>query len=634
MKTRLLLLLAACLLQGACIQPDARPTADAWVALVGKSLKDPAYAFVENDPKLPNVLIYGDSISIDYTPVVRHELADVANVYRLHRNGEHSGNFVRYMNEMHDAMRDESLRSPWRFEWDVIHFNVGLHDIKYWKDGRRDKVHGTQVSSLEQYEKNLREIIGYLKETAPGARLIFATTTPVPENARGRYVGDAIRYNAVAMEVLADYPEIEINDLYALTRPNQAAWSRQEGNVHFNDEGVAAQGRVVAAMIRDNLPVANLKRDSTTDRPNILLIMSDDQGWGDTGYNGHPDLQTPNLDALRDAGMSFDHFYAAAPVCSPTRASVMTGRHPKRMGIDNPNEGKLRDEEITIAEIAGSLGYVTAHFGKWHLGTMTTDVKDSNRGAPGNIADFGPPWQHGYDIAFATEAKVPTFDPMRDPDNPDEWFGTAYWLGEGDAVPYDDPTLAGDDSRVIVDRLIPFIESQADKEQPFFATVWLHSPHDPVVADPDDPTYADHDGLTDGQKDYYSIVTKLDHEIGRIVRALDDLGIAGDTLVAFTSDNGASDQFAGSNGHFRGYKQDVYEGGIRVPSLLVWPGVIPAGSSSNVPTITHDYMPTLLDIWNAEDRFPADRPLDGRSLMPLVRGEAVPPRQLAFAFTR
>jgi arylsulfatase A-like enzyme len=384
-----------------------------------------------------------------------------------------------------------------------------------------------------------------------------------------------------------------------------------------------------------NRPDTELNAGPMPNRPNIILLMSDDQGWGDTGFNGHPVLQTPNLDRLAAMGINFSHFYAAAPVCSPTRASVITGRHPKRMGIDNPNSGELPHEEITIAEIARSLGYVTAHFGKWHLGTMTHDVKDSNRGAPGNTDEYSPPWEHGYDVVFATEAKVPTFDPMNDPENPGQDYGAAYWAGENQPVPYTDTSLLGDDSRIMMDRLVPFIENKVRNDQRFFATVWLHSPHDPVVADPSDDTYKDHPDLTDAQRTYYTIVTQMDRQIGRLWETLEEQGIADNTLLAFTSDNGPSHVYTGSTGGLRGFKQDLYEGGIRVPGFLVWPGTIPAGLHSDEAVITHDYLPTLLDIWQADASvYPADRPLDGRSMMPLVRGETPPPRKMSFAFTR
>jgi len=305
------------------------------------------------------------------------------------------------------------------------------------------------------------------------------------------------------------------------------------------------------------------------------------------------------------------------------------------MGIDNPNSGGMPAEEITVAEIARDLGYLTAHFGKWHLGTMTHSIEDSNRGAPGNTEDYKPPWENGYDVVFATEAKVPTFDPMDDPENRGNFYGTAYWTGAAQPVPHTDPSLLGDDSRVLMDRVIPFIENAVTHDKPFFTTVWLHSPHDPVVADPADQTFTDIAGLTEDQRTYYTIVTAMDRQIGRLWKTLEEQGILENTLIAFTSDNGPSPVYAGSAGGLRGFKFDLYEGGVRVPGILVWPGTIPAGRSSDAPVITHDYLPTLLDIWQVdESAYPADRPLDGQSMLPLIHGESPAERDLAFAFTK
>ena len=221
----------------------------AWESLLSENQKSQAaYAYVENNPALPNVLIYGDSISIGYTPRVREQLSGKVNVYRLHTNGGDSSTFIPKMTALHQAMAD-----AWDFEWDVIHFNVGLHDLKYVVDGKLDKVNGQQVNSTEVYRKNLVEIIRYLKRLAPGAKLIFATTTPVPEGEAGRVAGDANRYNQVAMEVIRDYPDIVVNDLYAFTKPNQPQWWTKPGNVHFQDVGKNAQGDIVAQVILESL---------------------------------------------------------------------------------------------------------------------------------------------------------------------------------------------------------------------------------------------------------------------------------------------------------------------------------------------------------------------------------------------
>ncbi|TWU44197.1 Alpha-L-fucosidase [Novipirellula aureliae] len=231
----------------------SNPARDAWAKLAGKSVGRPEFAFVENDPALPNVLIYGDSISIMYTQRVREKLKDKANVYRLYCNGGDSSSFIAKMTKMHEAMRDEKLDQPWTFDWDVIQFNIGLHDLKYISANKLDKQNGKQVTTLQEYQKNLDEIVGYLKKLAPEAKLIFATTTPVPEGEPGRFAGDAVKYNKVAEEVMSKYPEITINDLYSFTKPNQQVWWNKPGDVHYKPEGRSAQGDEVARIILESL---------------------------------------------------------------------------------------------------------------------------------------------------------------------------------------------------------------------------------------------------------------------------------------------------------------------------------------------------------------------------------------------
>lgn len=226
----------------------------AWNELVDdKFAKRVAFDFVENDSELPNVLIYGDSISIAYTSQVRNVLEGQANVYRLHCNGGDSSTFIGKMTIMHEAMCSETLDAPWSFEWDVIHFNVGLHDLKYLADRKLDKEKGSQVSTIDEYKQNLEEIIVYLGELAPEAKLVFATTTPVPEGEPGRFAGDARKYNAAALDVLEGHPEIAVNDLFAFTLPNQPQWWTKPGNVHFNVAGKTAQGDEVATVILKQL---------------------------------------------------------------------------------------------------------------------------------------------------------------------------------------------------------------------------------------------------------------------------------------------------------------------------------------------------------------------------------------------
>jgi len=222
----------------------------AWKKLANKGA---AFEYVNPNKKLPNVLIYGDSISIGYTPTVRNTLEGKANVFRFFKNGQSSNKFIPFMEKMKTTMFQPNLKEGWDFDWDVIHFNVGLHDLKYVKDGKLDKVNGKQVNSIEAYKANLDAICKYLMKEYPKAKLIFATTTAVPEGAEGRFAGDSVKYNKAAKEVLVKYPSIQINDLYGFTKPNALKWYIKPGNVHYNSLGKTAQGKEVTQVIAENL---------------------------------------------------------------------------------------------------------------------------------------------------------------------------------------------------------------------------------------------------------------------------------------------------------------------------------------------------------------------------------------------
>ncbi len=366
--------------------------------------------------------------------------------------------------------------------------------------------------------------------------------------------------------------------------------------------------------------------------PNVILCMADDLGWGDVGFNGSAIARTPHLDVLAAQGMILRRFYAAAPVCSPTRGSVLTGRHPYRYGIYFANVGHLPQRETTLPELLHKQGYATGFFGKWHLGTLTREIRDSNRGGVLRHREhFSPPNEHGFLTYFATEAKVPTYDPLRAPrDKHDHRFwkplmeshghrpyGTAYW-SHGKVI---EENLAGDDSRVIMDRVIPFVEKAVAEEEPFLAVVWFHAPHWPVVAGEQDQTlYRD---LDDFSRQYFGCITALDRQMGRLWNCLETLGVADHTMLWFCSDNGpegrTESDAPGSAGPFRGRKRSLYEGGVRVPAFVVWPRVITPGQASNFPASTSDYLPTILDVLGLS--VPDDCPLDGTSLFPLLRGE-------------
>ena len=344
--------------------------------------------------------------------------------------------------------------------------------------------------------------------------------------------------------------------------------------------------------------------------PNIILAMADDLGWGDTGYNGHPQLRTPYLDEMARTGLRFDRFYAAAPVCSPTRGSCLTGRHPSRYGIFHANAGggpslySLPKEEVTLGEAVKPLGYGTGHFGKWHLGDFEGEQKSS-------------PSDHGFDEWFSTVRKVSTFEPE------------GYWHN-GELVT---ETLEGDDSAIIVSRALDFINRAVAERRPFLAVLWFHTPHLPVISKGNHQIiYNDHPGET---SNYWGAVSAMDEQIGRLRRELRRRDIADNTMLWFASDNGPegaeqSDERPGSAGRFRGRKRSLFEGGIRVPGILEWPARITEGRTVKMPVVTSDYYPTILDILGL-DRENQPRPLDGISLLPLIEGRITErPQPIAF----
>lgn len=200
--------------------------------------------------------------------------------------------------------------------------------------------------------------------------------------------------------------------------------------------------------------------------------MEDDLGWGDLGFNGNHFIDTQSLDDMAKNGIQMNRFHAASAVCSPTRGSTITGRHPERYGITHANLGHMKPEEITLAEAFKGQGYTTRHFEKWHLGTLTGREEDANRGGPDGSKDYSPPWLIGFDVCFSTEPKVLTRNPMVTPDHRSgdignrisgEHFGTYYWTSEERKATYN---LDGDDFRVIMDRVIPFINEAASQDTP------------------------------------------------------------------------------------------------------------------------------------------------------------------------
>ena len=315
---------------------------------------------------------------------------------------------------------------------------------------------------------------------------------------------------------------------------------------------------------------------ANSDKPNIILVMADDQGWGDTGYNGHPFVNTPALDTMAKDGFVFDRFYAAAPVCSPTRASVMTGRTPIRTKVTNHGR-YMRPHEQTIAETLKSAGYVTGMFGKVHLGS-------GQPGSPCNPSGMGfDEWVIGLNF----------FD--NDP-----------YLSRKGKIEHP----KGKGSVILMDEAIAFLKSHKDRDRPIFSVVWFPSPHDLHEEVPEGPS------LYDGKPHagYYREITLLDQQLGRLRREIREMGIADNTIVWYCSDNGGLVEETSGG---REKKGSIYEGGLRVPGIIEWPARKLRGRTS-VPVSTFDIYPTILAM--AGVQLHAPHPLDGIDVSDIIAG--------------
>ncbi len=334
-------------------------------------------------------------------------------------------------------------------------------------------------------------------------------------------------------------------------------------------------------------------------RPNIVLMMADDQGWGETGYNGHPHVQTPVLDEMSRTALRLDRFYAASPVCSPTRASVMTGRHANRSGAFAPN-WSTRPEEITLAQILKQAGYRTGHFGKWHLGAVKQD-------SPLN------PNRMGFDEYLSH----------------DNFFEMDPPLSRNGAPP---EIIKGESSEIVVAEAVNFTRKVQAEGKPFFIVIWFGSPHGPYSGKPEDVALYSKVPSEDMRRRFAEI-TAMDRAIGTYRQALRSLGVADTTLLWFNSDNGIpipneQDSF---NGGWRGTKGTVYEGGLRVPAIIEWPAVIKTPRTSSAACVTSDILPTVLDFLGLKHPAP-QRPIDGISLRPLIAGDSMKERPSPIGF--
>jgi arylsulfatase A-like enzyme len=378
---------------------------------------------------------------------------------------------------------------------------------------------------------------------------------------------------------------------------------------------------VVGGALATALPRSLLAEKKELDKPNIILCMADDMGWGDPGFNGNAIIKTPNLDAMAGAGIRFTRFYSGAPVCSPTRGSCLTGRHPYRYGIFFANVGHIRKDEITLAEALKTQGYTTAHFGKWHLGMLAPDFSGKGAGRKPK-ENYMTPGMSGFDEWFSTEYAVATWDPY-DPANVhgNKFDVRALYWHNGKNVT---EPLKGDDSRIIMDHAVPFIRKSAKDKTPFLAVIWFHAPHAPVVAGPEYRKM--YSNYSEDEQHYYGCITALDDQMGRLRKEIRDLGIAKSTMLWFCSDNGPEGKNGktgrnrGSAGPFRGRKRSLFEGGVRVPALLEWPARIEPNRLTDVPCCTSDYFPTTLDVLGFKMKGQPE-PIDGISLLSLIDGK-------------
>jgi arylsulfatase A-like enzyme len=336
-------------------------------------------------------------------------------------------------------------------------------------------------------------------------------------------------------------------------------------------------------------------------RPNIILIMSDDQGWGQTGYYHHPVLATPNLDEMARQGLRMDRFYAGAPVCSPTRASVLTGRSNDRSAVYSVGY-PIRRQEKTIAQALKNAGYHTAHFGKWHLDGL------KGPGVPILASDERNPGYLGFE----------------------EWLSTSNYFDMNPLLSRRGKfeSYTGGSSEVVVSEALKYIRSVKNDRDPFFVVIWLGSPHEPWTAsDADKKAFAGLDSLS---QNHYGELVEMDRNIGVLRQSLRAMGIADNTLVWFNSDNGGLKNFGPETvGGLRGFKGDVYEGGLRVPCIIEWPSVIKP-HQSNFPGVTMDIFPTIADILKLPEQ-DMPYPVDGISLQKLFTA-AMATRQKGIGF--
>jgi arylsulfatase A-like enzyme len=377
-------------------------------------------------------------------------------------------------------------------------------------------------------------------------------------------------------------------------------------------------GSAVAAALIAGAPISSPA--APRQRPNVLFILADDLGWGDLSCYGRPDYRTPNLDRLAQQGVRFTNAYSAAPVCTPTRCAFITGRYPARatVGLEEPIiERKQLGERIktvglppehpTIASLLKGNGYDTALVGKWHLGYLP---------------EYGPN-RHGFNEFFGILSGAGDFFTHTDPAGAPDLYE--------DLVPVE---RAGYMTDLLTERAIQYMARP--RKRPFYLSLHYTAPHWPWEGSEDEQVSRTlkqgYGGFTAGGslKIYASMMKSMDDGIGRVMKALGDAGLDRNTLVIFTSDNGG-ERFS-YNWPFRGEKFDLHEGGIRVPAIVRWPGVVPTDRTTDQVAMTMDWTTTILA--TTQTKADPNYPLDGDDLLPILTGTRPVYDRLVFWRTR
>ena len=333
-------------------------------------------------------------------------------------------------------------------------------------------------------------------------------------------------------------------------------------------------------------------------QPNVILIYTDDQGTIDANCYGAEDLITPHIDALAERGVRFTQFYSAAPVCSPSRAAVLTGRYPQRAGLaNNAGSGKgaegMPASQVTIAEMLKAGGYATGHVGKWHLGYIPETMPNGQ----------------GFDYSFGHMGGCI--------DNYSHFF---YWAGPNRHDLWRNGTEIWQDGKFFPDLMVQEATSfiQTHKDRPFFLYWPINTPHYPLQGtDEWRQRYAD---LPEPRRQYAAFVSTTDEKIGQLLSAVEELGLTNDTIVIFQSDHGHSMEErtfggGGSAGIYRGAKFSLFEGGIRVPAIISWPSALPKNTVRDQVAVSVDWMPTIADLCDVS--LPK-RKIDGTSLVNVI----------------